>query len=251
MTYATPLFSIGDQVVTASDWITFAQTFRFKSDGSGVKPYPQVWEEFVEAMSINYYQNHLENYNEDFKKQINEFRDGNLFFEIMQRKVWGPAQTDSAALADFYNNNKGRYNWTKSVNAILFYASDLTSAEQFSGELKKSPAGWRELVNHFSEKIAADSGRFELAQVPNPNKVPLRAGVITAPLVNKGDQTASLAYILKTYDTSSPRSFAEARGLVINDYQALLEKKWMVELKNKYPVKVNDKVVNDMVKKRK
>jgi len=29
-----------------------------------------------------YYRSHLEDYSEEFRTQMNEFRDGNLFFEI-------------------------------------------------------------------------------------------------------------------------------------------------------------------------
>ena len=249
--YATPLFELGTKTVTASDWISFAQTFRFKSDGSGVKPYPQVWDEFVEAMAIDYYQNHLEYYNDDFRQQINEFRDGNLFFEIMQAKVWGPAQTDSAGLVNYYNRNRNKYNWTKSADAVIFYASDEASAKIFLEQLKKSPSSWHQLGNNFSEKIAADSGRFELTQIPNSSQQVLSAGRITRPVINKADQTASFAYVLKVYDKGGVRSFTEARGLVINDYQAALEKSWLADLEKKYPVKMNQKVVDDIVRNRK
>ena len=43
------------------------------------------------------------------------------------------------------------------------------------------------------------------------------------------------------------RSFEEARGLVINDYQNFLEEKWIVQLKKKYPVKVNEKVFQSLL----
>ncbi len=36
-----------------------------------------------------------------------------------------------------------------------------------------------------------------------------------------------------------PKTFAEARGTVINAYQRILEKQWLDSLKEKYPVKVN------------
>jgi peptidyl-prolyl cis-trans isomerase SurA len=42
------------------------------------------------------------------------------------------------------------------------------------------------------------------------------------------------------YTQPSPRSFEEARGLVMNDYQAKLEEEWIKRLKKKYPVKVNE-----------
>jgi peptidyl-prolyl cis-trans isomerase SurA len=70
--------------------------------------------------------------------------------------------------------------------------------------------------------------------------------VITTPLINKADNTASFAYIIHTYDKPEPRTFAEAKGLVINDYQAELEKEWVAELKKKYPVRVNEKVLRNI-----
>jgi peptidyl-prolyl cis-trans isomerase SurA len=246
LTSSSPLFSIGKKTLTTEDWINYAQSFRYKPDGSGIKPYPQIWDEFVDAAAADYYQKHLEEFNEDFRQQIDEFKDGNLFFEIMQRQVWGPAQTDSAALEAYYEKHKDRYNWKQSADAVLFYATDAAAAKDFVNDLKKSPSRWRELVDGMSEKISADSSRFEVEQIPNPTKLPIQPGTITAPLTNKADNTVSFAYILKFYPQTAPRSFAEAKGLVITDYQSELEKNWLAELKKKYPVKVNQKVLEEV-----
>ncbi|HTM91396.1 MAG TPA: peptidylprolyl isomerase [Flavisolibacter sp.] len=245
------LIQIGDKKFLVSDWITYAQTFRYKPDGSGIKPYSQLWDEFVEAMALNYYQANLENYNEEFKDQIKEFEDGNLFFEIMQREVWGPAQSDSAALANYFEKNRSKYNWKPSVDAVIFYASDMATAKTFVNELKKSPSSWHDLVSKYEEKIAADSSRFELAQIPNPAKQTLQPGTVTSSLLNKADNTASFAYIIRNHNNVEPRSFDDARGLVINDYQIELEKNWVEQLKKKYPVVVNEKVLNSLIKEKK
>jgi peptidyl-prolyl cis-trans isomerase SurA len=244
---STELIQIADKKFLVSDWIGYAQTFRYKSDGSGIKPYPQLWDEFQQAMALNYYQNNLEKYNEEFRDQINEFRDGNLFFEIMQREVWGPAQTDSMALVDYFEKNKNKYNWKPSVDAVIFYANDLATAKTFMSELKKSPSSWHSLVGNYEEKIAADSSRFELEQIPNPAKQALQPGTITQPQLNKADNTASFAYIIRNYNKTEPRNFADARGLVINDYQTELEKNWIEQLKKKYPVTINEKVLNNLI----
>ena len=54
---------------------------------------------------------------------------------------------------------------------------------------------------------------------------------------------------MKLHPQEEPRSFADAKGQVINDYQAELEKAWLVELKKKYPVAVNEKICSDVLKK--
>jgi len=251
LTGSSDLIQIGNKDFLVSDWIGYAQTFRYKPDGSGIKPYSQLWDEFVEAMALNYYQNNLEKYNEEFKEQINEFKDGNLFFEIMQREVWGPAQTDSTALVNYFEQHRNKYNWKPSVDAVIFYANDMATAKTFSNELKRSPSSWHDLVSKYEEKIAADSSRFELAQIPNPAKQVLTPGTVTMPLLNSADNTASFAYIIRKHDKAEPRSFADARGLVINDYQVELEKKWVEQLKKKYPVTINEKVLNGLIKEKK
>ena len=167
----------------------------------------------------------------------------------MQQKIWGPAQSDTAALVNYYNRNRAKYNWNQSADAVIFYAPDAATAKHFSEELKRNPADWKHIAADHGEQIAADSSRFELAQIPNASKLSLKAGVITEPLVNKADNSTSFAYVLHPYTTGGPRSFAEARGLVINDYQAELEKQWLAELKKKYPVRMNAKAL-EMVRKK-
>ncbi|HEX2534652.1 MAG TPA: peptidylprolyl isomerase, partial [Chitinophagaceae bacterium] len=80
---ATPLVQVGRQAYTAADWVEYARTARFRPDGSGLRPYEEVWKDFLQRSAMDYYRAHLEDYNEAFRAQLAEFRDGNLFFEIM------------------------------------------------------------------------------------------------------------------------------------------------------------------------
>jgi peptidyl-prolyl cis-trans isomerase SurA len=243
MNTGSQLFKIGDTTSHASDFISYAQTYRYKPDGSGVKPYDQVMDEFVHDRMYNYYRDHLEDFNDEFRMQMTEFRDGNLFFEIMQREIWNKALADSAALVSLYEKNKKNYNWQPSADAVIFFCSDQTIAKTVFDGIKKTPAGWRKIAETYNEKVAADSSRYEWAQLPNIGKMAPQAGMVTAPLINKNDNTASFAYIVKVYPQVMPRSFSEAKGLVINDYQTLLEEQWIQELRKKYPVVIDQKVL--------
>lgn len=247
---STVLMEVGDKNITASDWISFAQSFRYKPDGSGLKTYPQLYEEFTEALAMDHYQSHLEDFNPEFARQLQEFKEGNLFFEIMQKQVWGPAQTDTTALKNYFNQHQSRYHWKKSADAVIFYAGDPSSAKSFRDQLLKSPSAWNRLAEQFSENIAADSSRFELAQIPNPKNQELKAGTITPLLINKTDQSTSFAYVIRLRNKTGARSFEEAKGMVINDYQSELEKNWIASLKKKYPVRMNEKLIEEMVKQK-
>ena len=248
LTKTTPLFSIGDQLYTVNDYINYAQAWRFKPDGTGAKPYQQVIDEFTRRQAEEYYRAHLEDFNSDFRYQMNEFKDGNLFFEIMQQEVWGKAQNDTTALEAYYEKNKTRYSWKQSADAVIFFCGDETTAKTLYEQVKKNPKAWKEASDALAEKVVADSSRYEFEQIPNAVKTPLQAGLVTSPLKNKTDGSVSFAYILKIYPANMQRSYSEAKGLVISDYQGELEKQWVADLKKKYPVKVDEKVFQQISK---
>ncbi|HUR11749.1 MAG TPA: hypothetical protein VM012_10295, partial [Flavitalea sp.] len=72
-------------------------------------------------------------------------------------------------------------------------------------------------------------------------------GLVTAPVKNETDNSLTFAYIVHMYPDRQKRSFDEARGFVMNDYQNYLEENWIVQLKKKYPVKVNETVFKSLV----
>jgi peptidyl-prolyl cis-trans isomerase SurA len=53
---------------------------------------------------------------------------------------------------------------------------------------------------------------------------------------------------VQAYSQPVQRTFNEARGLVINDYQTILEKQWTDQLKKKYPVVIDQKVLSEISK---
>ena len=243
-----PLFKIGDSTLKVPDWIGYAQVFRFNANNT-VKPTDELMEEFIQANVLQYYREHLEKYNEEFRNQMNEFKDGNLFFEIMQREIWNTAQSDSIGLRRHYEKNKAKYNWKPSADAVIFYCNDEITAEELYKAVKEKPTEWSAIVSQYEEKASADSSRNELANIPGKTKVAFTEGMVTTPLVNPNDKSASFAYIIKIYNNTSPRNFEEAKGLVINDYQTLLDEKWIAQLKKKYPVVVNQAVLQSILKK--
>jgi len=244
----TPMFTIGDSTYTATTWVNYANTYRFKQDGTGAKPHAQVRDEFEQFALYNYYRDHLEEYNTEFREQMREFTDGNLFFEIMQQEVWNKAQTDTAALLALYEKNKKNYTWKQSADAVLFFCPDLVTAKTIHDELKKNPATWRSVAEKYTDKVVTDSSRYEWSQLPNLLKSTPKPGMITEPVVNESDQSTSFAYIIRVYTQPMQRSFAEAKGLVINDYQVILEEQWTAALKKKYPVVINQKVLAEISK---
>jgi peptidyl-prolyl cis-trans isomerase SurA len=249
MTQQSPIYSLGDTTLKAFDFIAYAQAFRYRPDGSGRRTYEETMNDFIHNAVFQYYRDHLESFNDEFRYQMNEFTDGNLFFEIMQQEIWNRAHSDTVELKSLYETNRSKYTWGKSADAVIFFCADANVAKSLYEQLKKSPTKWKELADALTEKVVADSSRYEWEQIPNKNKAIPTTGMITTPVVNETDNTASFAYIIKTYANPTQRNYNEAKGLVINDYQGFLEEQWIKELKKKYPVVIDENVWNSVIQK--
>ncbi len=236
-------FNNGENV-KVRDWIVYLKNSSKKIDGDH-QTYEDIFPEFIDQSAISNYAARLENYNPEFEAQLTEFEEGNMLFEIMQRKVWGKASADTAGLKQFYQSHKQRYMWSSSAEAIIFSCSNADVAKNAIAGLKKGKS-WQEIVNENPSVIQADSGRFELGQIPVVDRTAFSPGLVTLPVINKTDGTAVFAQIVKVYPRDQQRTFEDARGLVINDYQNYLEQKWIDRLKKKYPVKVNQKVFQSL-----
>lgn len=248
VTEETALLQFNDQtVVTVSDWTLYLRNTTILLMGNLKAQYPALFEDFVQYAALNNYRKRLTEFNPEFKAQLEEFRDGNMLFEIMEREVWSKAVTDSIGLLDFYHQNKQKYAWAESADALIISCINETIAKKVAEDLKTGKS--KESILEENESLVnIDSGRFELPQIPVENKEIISAHKITHPVVNEQDGSVIFAQILKLYPANEPRSFEEARGMVISDYQQVLEEKWLEKLHKLYPVKINKKTFNKLLK---
>jgi peptidyl-prolyl cis-trans isomerase SurA len=220
---------------TVADWLQFVKTYTTNSNLYKGERGEALWNKYVEISTRNYYKENLETHNEDFAFQMREFREGNLLFEIMERNVWGKAINDSAGLAVYYEQNKSHYTWEPSAEMIMFHVGDLNEAETIRTKIKNGIS--RATIEFDHPYILTDSGRFELSNLFDPNEY-TPAPQTFSPFKVQQDNTVTFVYIIKMYPQGGQKSFEEARGLVISDYQEKLEKDWLETLKKKYPVKL-------------
>jgi peptidyl-prolyl cis-trans isomerase SurA len=238
-------FKDGTQI-KGTDWLNYM--LENKPNGEQPKqPNNIMWDRFAKQMVVNYYKKHLEEYNADFKYQMQEFKEGNMLFEIMERNVWSKAGTDSVSLKKYYEAHKENYKWTVSADVLIFNcATEKLATEALAAS--KTGKAWAAIAEASNSQIQADSGRYEVAQIPGNNQGARISANTFSDITKNADGSASFVKYIKLYDANMQRSFAEARGLVINDYQNVLEQQWVGELKKKYPVKVNEAIFREMLK---
>jgi peptidyl-prolyl cis-trans isomerase SurA len=239
----TILFEMPGSVKRVNDWLNYAT----KNGGQKTRAqYMALWERYQTENCTGYYRKNLEKYNPVFSEQIREFMEGNMLFEVMERKVWGKAASDSAGLLRYYKANKAKYNWDKSAEAILFNTADSATAAGALSTVMKDPTSWRILSETSGGRINADSSRMAWDQILPGQE--LTHHTHTPILVNPEDGSASFIFVVAIHPLTEPKTYYEALGSVMNDYQTELEEKWITTLKKKYPVVVNKEVLESALK---
>jgi peptidyl-prolyl cis-trans isomerase SurA len=234
--------------------VTVGNFWQFAKDAKNLPQYNNLapkalLQEYVKATAFEYYKDHLDEYNADYKNQMNEFKDGNLLFEAMERNVWNKSSQDSAGLANYYTVHKAKYIWDKSADAVIFSAIDKKTADSLRGLIIKNPKKWNEITMGFQNSANVDSGRFELGNIPVADRTAFSNGLTTVAFSPNNDGNMVFAHIFKLYEAGAQRNFDDAKGLVINDYQVKLEDDWIAALRKKYPVKIDDKAWQKLLKK--
>ncbi len=239
------LFQFPDRKYSVGDWIAYRKSVKLSPNLTNGKTPAEILDGYRQNTAFEYYKQHLEKYNVAFATQVNEFRDGNLLFEIMQRQIWNRATADSVGLKKYFEAREKNYWWKPGAEAIIFNCSNKSIADKLGNSLAKNINNWRKKVDSLGGQVQADSGRFESNQIPGKENA-VGAGRFTDyfQTISPDNQNkpVQFAYIIRKYPAPSPRTFSEARGLVINDYQNELENKWIDELKKKYPVTINEAV---------
>jgi peptidyl-prolyl cis-trans isomerase SurA len=241
------IFSLGNTMIKGSEWLLFAKEYKLNKDLYKGESNKELLEKFINITATNYYRRHLEEYNADFKYEMQEFKEGNLLYEVMGKRVWNKSSGDQASLKQFYEANKEKFVWNESALVVLINAKSYAYAD-YAYENMTNGISWKLIAEQSEGTIQGDSSRYELTQLPIKKGTELKEGTILGIVKNNFDEGASFVKVIKLYPAGIQRSYEEARSLVINEYQKQLEENWMKEVVAKYPVKVNNIVFQSLLK---
>ena len=206
---------------------------------------------FIDNFIIKYEEDILPVKYSDFKYLLQEYHDGILLFDLTDKMVWSKAVKDTSGLKEYYAKNKTSYMWGDRVNVSIYTVptefdekarkialkrSKKNSSKEEVLELLKALDKENKAVFTVSDKL------FSKEDNETVDKTNWKAGITES--VAKGKDSEFIV-INKTVKPES-KKLKECKGLVTADYQNLLEKLWIKELKEKYKVKINDKVLNQL-----
>lgn len=243
-----PLFSLGGKIYTQTDfanYIVSRQTKRSNTNAQAIGY--SMYDNYVNESCIEFEESQLENKYSDFRNLMREYRDGILLFDLTDKMVWSKAVKDSAGLADFYENNKQNYMWGKRCKAIVYICSSKDIAGRVKKMLKKGESADKiaaEINDKSQLNVSIKEGTFSKGENEWVDQVTWVKGI--APEIVKGSQVVIVD--IKSVLEPMPKSLDEAKGLVTSDYQNNLEQQWLIELRSKYEVKINDEVLKTIGK---
>lgn len=200
-----------------------------------------LFEKFIDEQITTYYNENLENEFPDFKYVMDEYRDGLLLFELMDREIWTRAKSDTIGMQDFYKNHSVNYQWKKRFGVDILSSTDKSVIEKAKQLMKKgmSLEGIKEKLNTAEKvNIMLKSGVYEEDDALLSSFQNLTKGV--SDIVFKDNYYFILN--VKEVKEAGPKLFAECKGKVMSDYQQFLESNWVNELKKEFEVKIQPEV---------
>lgn len=199
---------------------------------------------------IKYENSRLEEKYPEFRYLINEFHDGILLFEISGKNVWNKAQTDSVGLLGYYEKQKNNYMTRQGISAKIYTLRKTNAIKTLKSAYKKfsrNPAADKRLIEKFNSKgdtlLSIRDGTWfngENAEIDKLN----RAKGIQEAVING---IPSLVVINKLIE-AEPKPFKDVQGEVISAYQEYLENEWIKQLKERYAVKIDSTVLEEIKK---
>jgi peptidyl-prolyl cis-trans isomerase SurA len=196
------------------------------------------YQEYVDAKVNELYNNNLENEFPDFAAVMEEYRDGLLLFDLMEKEIWEKAKTDTIGLQNFYEARKNNYRWGNRVDALILSSTKMDMAKKAQKLLKqgKSAEFIKEKFNQNGKvEVMSNAGIFEENSDALPKGLEKKDGV--SGIIKDGEYYFVVK--INKHLEAGPKTLEEAKGKVVNDYQQYLEEKWVSDLKQEFKVDVN------------
>lgn len=232
------LFTIGSKKYSKAQFSKFIeanqQTALNQDLGMVVK---DLYNSFADQQVWEYEENNLVNKYDKYRYLVQEYNDGILLFNLSEKRVWNKGITDTTGLKEFYEANKTRYMWNDRVQAHIYECQSEDICSKVYKWVKKGKADTT--ISRMAHEIhplslAIKTGKFEKADHPILSHIKWKKGRQKVEVDGK-----HYIIVIKEVLPAQPKLLSEVRGPITSEYQNLLEKQWIDELKSTYPVSIN------------
>ena len=240
------LFRIGESTFTVSDFVKYIKEKEKAQKYVTPATYAyQLYDAYQNETIMGYADAHLEEKYPEFEALVREYNDGILLFDLMEREVWKKAITDTVGLREYYERNATRYMWGDRVKACVItvsFSKDLPKVKEYLANGVPFDSLQNAIDRDSLNYVIVHNGFYQRGDNRYVDETEWKPGIMTE-FSSTVDQATNIVNIIEVRPPEC-KTIREAKGLVTSDYQVELEDKWMNTLHAKYPVKINEKVLD-------
>ena len=238
------LFTIGKELCKLEEFVDYIVGHQRRQGFLSSSAYAyELYDAFLQEKVFAYEDACLESKYPEFKTLVQEYHDGILLFSLMEEQVWNKAVEDTTGLKDYYERNKHLYMWNDRVKAIVVTSNNKDNVEEITSFLSGDVTAdsLRTCLKGNGIQASARASFYQKGDNVNIDAMEWNEGSLSI-FESVVDNTTQIIKIIEVRP-AEPKSFKEARGLITSGYQNELETLWLQQLKEKYPVEVNQKLL--------
>lgn len=240
--YNTTIAKISDLELKGSQFLEFVNDQQNAPDK--IEPInallKQHYKTFLDTSVKMYYNNSLEKEFPDFANVMQEYREGLLIFDLMEKEIWEKSKNDTIGLKKFHQDNIKNYQWKKRYDMIISSSTDKKIIENTRKMLEKGVStdeikkqlNVGDKINVMFNENKFEEGNLAISKNWNTQK----------PKEIFQEGTYFYYYHVKNIIPEGPKEFENCKGKVINDYQNFLESTWIDNLKKEFKVTINQDI---------
>ena len=218
-----------------------------------------LWQDFIQDAELNTDSSNLKKQYQQFETQkilaiensllgskypeygflLQEFEEGLLLFEVLQKKVWEIAYEDSVGLKKFFEMKAEKYTKPE-LNGQIISTSESNLDALFEQVKSKTKFSRSDLVTRFNGgELKIAKPRISAIEIPNFESENIGKNTWIK-LDNK--RLMFIDDIIR-----KPTTLEQSRGLVMADFQDYLTSEWVFKLKDKRRIKIFDKKLRKLI----
>lgn len=247
-TTSTPILTVDGQVVDENKFgKVVQQLFYVTNPAQGEDKYDALVKKAEQFVLIDHYKDEIRKTNAEFRSLMDEYRNGIMIFDLSEKNIWNKAAEDTAGLTTYYEANKEKFKQQRQASSRTIAVPDLKTANALTKFLKENPETPDAAVVDKLHSLGMKDPVVK-SQLLEEGKsgLTLESASLGKPVAVQNGYTITQLYNVKP---ARIRAFEECRGYVVAAYQEHIEKKWLNSLREKYPVTVNQAVLDNMVRK--
>jgi peptidyl-prolyl cis-trans isomerase SurA len=234
------LFWISGSPVTAEEFIQYVKTYQRPSAVAPAAYFRQLYDQFTEVHLGDAEDAKLQSTNTEYRNLVREYKEGIMFFTMMEKEVWNKGSADTVGQRKYYEAHRKNYSAGDRVSARIYSSPDKGFMKEVLEKTRKGDTLSAAEAKKF--KSVTTFRAYGKGENKIVDMIPWTIGIHEA-------EADGMYYLVEIERLLPPgtKSLQEAKASVISDYQEEIEKKWLESLRAKHKVTINKKAVKAVV----